>query len=122
MLTLSMHISPNDPVIADDEIAHIYKDAMPSITKDAHNTSAEISYYAKMSNIEFHLLLGKNDAESLLGNLIDLDTQSPAYVERTLRMMQFFVRMLERFSEVDASGLIERFGVVMEVLEGYVKI
>jgi len=120
MLTLSTYVSPDDPIIASDEVETIYKDAQASISHDSHHDSSEIVYYAKMSNIEFRLLLGKGDAEVLLGNLLDLDEPLSAYIERTVRMMQFFVRMLEQFSEVDASDLLQRFQTVITVMEDFI--
>ena len=36
-------------------------------------------------------------------------------------MMHFFVRIVEKFSVVDASELLENFREIIEVLEGYVE-
>ncbi len=119
MLKLSGLISPNNPIIADDDLKEIYHDAKASMSRDSSSRSEEMCYYAKMSEVEFRLLLDLDDADILLGNLLDLDAPSATYIERTLRMMRFFTRTLKRFALMDAREIIARFEEVIEILEGY---
>lgn len=119
MLKLSQFISPNNPIIADDDLREIYHDAKASMSRDSSSRSEEVCYYAKMSEIEFRLLLDLDDTDILLGNLLDLDAPSATYIERTLRMMRFFTRTLKRFALMDAREIIARFEEIIKVLEGY---
>lgn len=119
MLKLSELISPNDPIIQDGELEGIYKDAQASISRDSSGRSDELRYYAKISEIEFHLLLGLRNADLLLSNLLDLDKPSKTYIERTIRMMRFFTETLKRFAMLDARDITARFDEIVEVLEGY---
>ncbi len=50
-----------------------------------------------------------------------MDTPTYTYVERTLRMMKFFVRTLEEFAVENVGDIVERFSEVIGVLEGYIK-
>jgi hypothetical protein len=121
MLKLSMLTSPGLLQIEDEELEEIYKDAQASIAGDSHSKSDETRYYAMISNVEFRLLLGKNHLAEHLTSWLLNQQPSPAYVERTLRMMRFFVRTVEKFGVGDVSNILGRFAEVMEILEGYVE-
>ncbi len=121
LLTLSQLTSPGSPIIDSHDLQSIYNDAQSSIRKNSNHSSDKTAYYAKMSKIEFRLLLGKNDTDALLGNLLELDAPSVTYVERTLRMMKFFVRALGEFSVENTDDIVGRFSVVVGVLERHMK-
>ena len=41
------------------------------------------------------------------------------YVERTLRMMEFFIRTLERFGDDEAQSLVRAFTAFAKLLQDY---
>ena len=121
MLKLSMLTSPNLLKIEEEELAQVYKDAQASMAKASHSKSDETRYYANISEVECRLLLGKNHLKEHLLSWLDNHQPSVTYVERSMRMMKFFVRTVEDFSSLDASELLGRFAEVIGVLEGYVE-
>jgi hypothetical protein len=121
MLRLSMLTSPDLLQITDEELEDIYRDAQASIAGDSHSKSDETRYYAMISDVEFRLLLGRNHLAEHLVSWLDNQHPSPTYVARTLRMMRFFVRTVERFGVGDCSDVLGRFAEVIEILEGYVE-
>jgi hypothetical protein len=121
MLKLSQLTSPQNPHIDTDDLEKIFQDAQASLSRGAHSPSDETRYYARISEAEFRLLLGRNHLAEHLVSWLDNQHPSPPYVARTLRMMQFFVRTVERFGVGDCSDVLGRFAEVMEILEGYVE-
>ena len=65
--------------------------------------------------------MGRNHLKEHLLSWLDNHQPSTTYVERSMRMMKFFVRTVEDFSSLDASELLGRFAEVIGVLEGYVE-
>ncbi len=120
MLRLSQLVSPDSPYIDHQDLEHIFKDAQASLTSGSQHSSDETRYYARISDTEFRLLLERNHLKEHLISWLNNHHPSPTYVTRSLRMMHFFVRTVEKFSVVDASKLLENFGEIIEVLEGYV--
>ncbi len=121
LLTLSKLTSPDSLIIDPYDLQTIYNDTQPSISRNTNSTSKETSYYAKMSEIEFRLLRDKNDTDALLANLLEIDAPSVTYVERTLRMMKFFVPTVKKFGVLDANELLDRLEGVIKILVGYVE-
>jgi len=121
MLKLSMLVSPDTLHIDPDDLTQIYEYAQPSITIGQNNPSEETRYYARISDTEFRLLLERNHLKEHLTSWLNNHHSSPTYVTRSLRMMHFFVGIVEKFSVVDASELLENFREIIEVLEGYVE-
>lgn len=105
-----------------EDLEHIYKDAKPLIAKASHSKTDETRYYAMVSDAECRLLVGKNHVlEEHLLLWLDNNQPSTTYVERTLRMMKFFVRTVENFSLADTTEVVDNFREVIGVLEGYVE-
>lgn len=121
MLKLFMLISPNAPHIDAEDLKQIYQDAKPSIAKGSHASSNETRYYAMISDVECRLLLGRNHLCEPLASWLDMYRPSSSYVERSLRMLRFFVRMVEKFGVKGSADVCLRFAEVIEVLEGYVE-
>ena len=121
MLKLFMLISPNTPHIDTEDLEQIYQDAKPSIAKGSHASSNETRYYAMISDVECRLLLGKNHLCEPLASWLDMYRPASSYVERSLRMMRFFVRMVEKFGVKGSADVCLRFAEAIEVLEGYVE-
>ena len=121
MLKLFMLISPNIPHIDEKDLEQIYQDTKPSITKASHSSSSEIRYFAMISDVECRLILGKNYLCEPLALWLETYQPSTSYVERTLRMMRFFVRMVEEYGVEGSANVCLRFAEVIEILEGYVK-
>jgi hypothetical protein len=121
MLKLSMLTSPDLLQIEDEELEALYKDSQASIASGSHSKSDETRYYAMISDIEFRLLLGKNHLSEHLTSWLDNHQPSTTYIERTLRMMRFFVRTVEQFGVGDVSDVLSRFREVIGILEGYME-
>jgi hypothetical protein len=120
MLTLSRHCVPETHHIDPDEVANIYRDAEPSIVRDGTDGSEELRYYARMSDMEFRLLLGRDHLQHDLYVLLEEGNPSYiSYVERTLRMMEFFIRTMKRFGDDRGQKLAKNFTEFAELLKGY---
>jgi len=119
MLKLSQLTSPQNPHIDADDLEKIFQDAQASLSKGAHSPADETRYYARISEAEFRLLLGRNHLSEHLVSWLENHQPSTTYVERTLRMMRFFLGTVEQFGVGDVSDVLSRFREVMGVLEGY---
>ena len=121
MLRLSQLVSPGSPHIDHQDLEHIFKDAQASLASGSQHSSDETRYYAFISEVEFRLLLGRNHLPERLISWLNNQRPLTTYVFRSLRMMHFFVRTVEKFSVADASELLKHFGEIIDILEGYVE-
>jgi len=99
-------------------IQEIYQLSKPSIGKELQNQDKEAHYYAKISELEFKLLLHHNNIEPELYLLLE-ETQPPyATVERTIRQMELFVELISRFTK-ENNTVIKEIEKIINILEGY---
>jgi hypothetical protein len=120
MLKLSMLLSPNDAYIDSDDIAQIYYDASDSIEADKISNIPERRYYAFISDTEMRLLTNKPCDMQRIGSWLENEKPAISYVERTLRMMRFFVKSVKKFASSNVEEQLKTFTEVIEMLEGYV--
>jgi len=99
-------------------IQEIYQLSKKSIGKELNHPDKESQYYAKISELEFMLLLNRDNVESKLYLL--LETQ-PSYVtvERTIRQMKLFVGLNFQFAKDTNNSMMEKVEQSIKLLEGY---
>jgi hypothetical protein len=112
MVVLGQILFLNDDKFNSIDTNKIYKLSKPSLTKDkTHN-----DYYVRMSELEFHLLLGREGIlqkiESFLGN----QKPHPSLVERTLRQMKIFSKQIENSQHT----LVPMFKKTVALLKDYI--
>lgn len=99
----------------------IYQKSEKSIENELKNQDLEARYYAKISKLELMLLLNRDNIESELYLLLE-ETQPPySTVERTIRQMELFIALYERFSEIEDIGIIRQIMQSVELLKGYLQ-
>jgi len=102
-------------------IQEIHQHAKPSIKNELKNQDKEAHYYAKISELEFKLLLNHGNIEAELYLLLEKTQPSYATVERTVRQMELFVELDNRFSTI-ANKSIQNLEQSIEILKGYIAI
>ncbi len=103
-------------------IQEIYQHSKTSIEKELKNQDKEAQYYAKISELELMLLLNRDNVESELYLLLE-ETHPPyATVERTIRQMELFIELSERFSKNSDDAITRKIEQSIKLLEGYISI
>ena len=121
LLHLNYYILPNNPIIELNDINNIYEASKTSIISDANSKDKSKRFFAQISKIEFKLHIDKNYTQELLINLLELEKPLCSEVERTIRMKDFFVNTLKKYSKRDAKSLIDRFILHKSALIDYCK-
>jgi len=116
ILTLLYYISPNNPHIDIEDIKEVFKDSKESINKDRFSKDIQKEYFSRISEVEFYLLLNRDEAYDLLYSLLEECKIDKSYKVRTARYMNFVIDMLTNLSVVDAKDLIKRLTFVTEQL------
>jgi hypothetical protein len=101
-------------------IQEIYQHSKTSIEKELKNQDKESQYYAKISELEFKLLLNHSNIEPELYVLLE-EIQSPyATVERTIRQMELFIALHTKLSTKN-DKLIQNFEQFVNILKDYLE-
>jgi hypothetical protein len=101
-------------------IQEVYHLAKPSIKKKLYSEEKEAYYYAKISELEFKLLLGHSNIEPELYVLLEKIRPPYATVERTIRQMELFIEIREKFSTLNNKS-IQKVKQFTEILREYLK-
>jgi hypothetical protein len=101
-------------------IQEVYHLAKPSIKKELYSEEKEAYYYAKISELEFKLLLGHSNIEPELYVLLEKIRPPYATVERTIRQMELFIEIREKFSTLNNKS-IQKVKQFTEILREYLK-
>ena len=112
-------IFPNQKHTCPLSIQEIYQHSKISIEKELKNQDKEAQYYAKISELELMLLLKRDNVESELYLLLE-EVQPPyATVERTIRQMELFIELCERYTKVEDNNIIQKTQQILEILKAY---
>ena len=125
-INLAYMLSLTDAIYTDSleitegySVEQIYKDVRKSIVKAKASPEIEEQYYAGMSEIEFHLLLGKKGMVQELAYMLESLNPSQNLIDQTQRQMGlFFMEVIEKFSETTPKNLHE-FKAFLEVFDAY---
>jgi hypothetical protein len=98
----------------------IYANAKLSIEKDKKSKNLETVYYARVSELEFFLLLSRNNVKQEIESFLDDLKPSVTLVERTKRQMLEFLAMIERLG-ANVGELGAMFEKIVILLEDYEK-
>lgn len=96
----------------------LYSNAKPSMEKDKKSKEQETVYYASVSELEFLLLLGRNNAVREMENMLATLKPSVSLVERSKRQMLEFLAMSVRLG-ADVGELDSMFKKAIALLEDY---
>ena len=96
----------------------LYANAKPSMEKDKKSKKQETVYYARVSELEFLLLLGRENALREMESMLARLTPSVTLVERSKRQMLEFLAMTERLG-IDIGRLGGMFKKAIILLEDY---
>lgn len=121
MVALVQYIFPEEPdlMIEGYSIKQIYTDVKKSILEAKKSECKEETYYASMSEIEFHLLLNRQGMVQELEYVLETLKPSQNLINQTKRQMgEFFIALVKRFSDEVPSSL-QPFQNFLEVFEDY---
>ncbi len=116
MLKLYSEIIPDSQRFKKYDIEKIYLSVQNSIKKDKKG-SYEDRFYATMSDLEFCLLLEKQETIKKIEKSLEELNPSKFLTERPLFQLIWFVNLLEEFSEEPNSKLIELCYDAMDIFE-----
>ena len=102
-------------------LQEIYQLSKPSLGKELLSQDKEAHYYAKISELEFKLLLNHGNIEPELYLLFEETQPSYATVERTMRQMELFVELSNRFIKNNYESM-QRIKQVIKILNDYITI
>jgi len=116
MLKLYGEIIPDSQKFKEYDIEKIYLSVQDSIKKDKKG-SDEDRFYATMSDLEFCLILEKEETIRMVEKSLEELNPSKFLTERPLFQLIWFVNLLEEFSEKPNSKLIDICYKAMDIFE-----
>lgn len=116
MLKLYHEIIPESKRFKEYDIENIYLSVKESIAKDKKK-SKEAKFYATMSDLEFCLLLEKQESIQKIEYSLEELQPSKFLIEKPLFQMLWFINLLEEFSENENNKLIDNFYKATDVFE-----
>ena len=112
MVVLGQKLFTNDERFTSIDTKKVYELSKPSLKKDkTHN-----DYYVTMSELEFHLLLGREGILEKIESFLDNSNPHISLVERTLRQMKLFIENIENTN----TSLVLLFEKAIAILKSYI--
>jgi hypothetical protein len=120
ILKLTILVTKNKHYVMQSDLVNLYEDVKESIKKESFSKKKESRYYAQISDIEFQLLLERDNITKSLEFILEDTIPLYTWVERTLRQLNFFLNIVEKFSNDDSSNIIRSTKEIIEILEDYI--
>ncbi len=104
-------------------ISDIYKKSESSIKEEKENDSLDSQFYANISELEFLLLLNRDNFTNMLESYLDENSEKINLVEleRTSRQLEWFVDIVERFTINTQSSVVLKAKKAIEIIEDFIE-